>query len=200
MSNSKPSGSQTAEHLWADYYRSHSPLDRNRLYLHYQGLPGVHAVHIKKRYPPSVTFDELWSFASEGLLRAIESYRPDNLGGAAFPSYAYRKMNGAILDGLRSARFGKRSRRRQKTYLVGSMWVFRQRRDESDHFREVETDDLFRILACSLDRTERLIMTLRYRRGLSNEEIGRVIGVSGERIRQITVRSNLEEIIRRVVA
>lgn len=58
------------------------------------------ATKIAAQLPVSVEFEELQSFGREGLTQAARRYDPDR--GVAFTTYAYYRIRGAILDGLRT--------------------------------------------------------------------------------------------------
>ena len=60
-------------------------------------LPRRVALTVGARLP--IDPDELMPAAWEGLYRAAATWRPD--GGATFPDWAWRKIRGAIVDGLR---------------------------------------------------------------------------------------------------
>jgi RNA polymerase sigma factor for flagellar operon FliA len=66
---------------------------------------------------------------------------------------------------------------------------------EVDPALAAERGELIEVLARSLDRTQRLIITLYYFEGLSLKETGRVLGVSESRICQ--VRKEIIELLRR---
>jgi RNA polymerase sigma factor for flagellar operon FliA len=64
-------------------------------------LPFVRAIaaRVKEHLPREIEFDELVSYGTEGLLLAAERF--DGRHGASFTTYAYYRVRGAILDGLR---------------------------------------------------------------------------------------------------
>jgi RNA polymerase sigma factor for flagellar operon FliA len=57
--------------------------------------------------PTSIEFDDLVSFGTKGLIEAAQRFQPER--GAAFSTFAYYRVRGAIFDGLRS--FGWVNRR-----------------------------------------------------------------------------------------
>ena len=58
--------------------------------------------------PTSIEFDDLVSFGTKGLIEAAQRFQPER--GAAFPTFAYYRVRGAIYDGLRSFGWVTRSR------------------------------------------------------------------------------------------
>jgi len=56
---------------------------------------------IHPRVRDHISFDDLMAFASAGLAEAAARYDPAY--GVTFPAYAWYRVNGAIIDGLRKA-------------------------------------------------------------------------------------------------
>lgn len=86
--------------LWEQYFRTRSRHVRNQLVESYLSLVEMQAVRMMRKLHRTVRFDELCSAGSEGLIQAVENYRPD--GEARFETFAQRRIAGAILDWLRS--------------------------------------------------------------------------------------------------
>ena len=63
-----------------------------------QGLVRSVAWRIHQKLPPHVELEDLIQFGQLGLLEAARSYDPER--GAKFSSFAYQRVQGAILDGL----------------------------------------------------------------------------------------------------
>lgn len=57
------------------------------------------AAKVKEHLPRDIEFDDLVSYGTQGLLEAAERY--DGRHGAAFTTFAYYRVRGAIFDGLR---------------------------------------------------------------------------------------------------
>jgi RNA polymerase sigma factor for flagellar operon FliA len=83
--------------------------EQRRLVEKHLGLVRVQASDILKTsgLPASIEFDDLVSFGTQGLIEAAQRFEPER--GAAFPTFAYYRVRGAIYDGLRS--FGWVNRR-----------------------------------------------------------------------------------------
>jgi DNA-directed RNA polymerase specialized sigma subunit len=73
---------------------------QERLVLEHRHLARTVAAGIVRRLPPWVSLDELAAVAELGLCEAALQWRPD--GGAAFVSFAWRRMAGAVLDWQRA--------------------------------------------------------------------------------------------------
>ena len=67
-----------------------------------QGLDLVSSLakRFRRRVPPSVTFDDLASAGTVGLIQAVDRF--DHTRGLKFKTYAQHRISGAMLDFLRS--------------------------------------------------------------------------------------------------
>jgi RNA polymerase sigma factor for flagellar operon FliA len=74
-----------------------------------RNLPLVEHIvrRVSARFPRGVDRDELMAVALVGLVEAAQRFDPER--GTAFSTYAGRRIEGAILDGLRSACWAPRS-------------------------------------------------------------------------------------------
>ncbi|MES1157803.1 MAG: sigma-70 family RNA polymerase sigma factor [Haliangium ochraceum] len=77
-----------------------SAADRDQLVQ--QHLPMVQAVarKLKRQITARVDFDDLLGYGSKGLIEAAERF--DNRHGVAFSTFAYYRIRGAMLDGVRT--------------------------------------------------------------------------------------------------
>jgi RNA polymerase sigma factor (sigma-70 family) len=92
--------------LWSQYLRTRSVQDRNALIMAYQPLVHRAVWAWQQRLGSQSSLSELASLANDGLLMAVERCRhPDT-----FRAFAYRRVHGAIVDGLRATNRGLRSR------------------------------------------------------------------------------------------
>jgi RNA polymerase sigma factor FliA len=82
--------------------------EQRRLVEQHLGLVRAQAADIMQScgLPPSIEFDDLVSFGTKGLIEAAQRFQPER--GAAFPTFAYYRVRGAIFDGLRSFGWVKR--------------------------------------------------------------------------------------------
>ncbi|HRX84437.1 MAG TPA: sigma-70 family RNA polymerase sigma factor [Phycisphaerae bacterium] len=88
------------EVLWGQYFRTRCAEDRNALIAHYSKLATATARRFARRGSASVSLDELRCAALDGLWRAVEGYDPQR--SPSFEAYCQRRMNGAVLDWMRS--------------------------------------------------------------------------------------------------
>lgn len=97
----------------AAYAEDHevTPRDRNAIVEQYLGLVRRIAQRIAMRLPPTVDLDDLVSDGVIGLIDAIEKY--DESKNDSFKKYAQIRIQGAILDGIRSYDWAPRSFRRR---------------------------------------------------------------------------------------
>ncbi|MFW5652874.1 MAG: sigma-70 family RNA polymerase sigma factor [Planctomycetota bacterium] len=65
----------------------------------HEGLVRAVAWEMRQKLPPHVDIEELVAFGMLGLAQAISRYDPSNT--AAFATYAFYRVRGEILDGLR---------------------------------------------------------------------------------------------------
>lgn len=84
---------------WASYVRTRDIAGRNRLMEHYLPLVRTLAERLGERLPRSVDVDDLVSFGTFGLMRAIERFEPAR--GLKFATFATQRIRGAIFDELR---------------------------------------------------------------------------------------------------
>jgi RNA polymerase sigma factor FliA len=100
------------EELWERYWTSRERSRRNELLLRYRYLTG----QVVGRLPSSIRThwdsDDLESFATLGLVEAIERFDSESTIGR-FPSYAMTRIRGAIFDELRRLDWLPRTVRRR---------------------------------------------------------------------------------------
>lgn len=81
--------------------------DRDRLVSQHLSLVQAIAAKLKRTLGRSIEFDDLVGYGTKGLLEAAERYDPTQ--GAAFSTFAYYRVRGAMLDGLRTMGWYSRS-------------------------------------------------------------------------------------------
>ncbi len=99
--------------------RSHpkvSKEDRDALLIKHLDLVERAAKKIHRSLPPSVALDDLISFGTFGLLRAIEHFDPNS--GVHFETYAVSAIRGVIADELRSQDWVPRSLRKKQRNIA----------------------------------------------------------------------------------
>ncbi|NMA94750.1 MAG: FliA/WhiG family RNA polymerase sigma factor [Clostridiales bacterium] len=85
--------------LWKQYKNQNSAYIRNLLFSRYNDLAIKIALSVAPKYKNFVHIDDLKSFASIGLLDAIEKFDIDR--GIKFETYASIRIRGAIVDEIR---------------------------------------------------------------------------------------------------
>jgi len=74
--------------------------DRDQLIQQHLSLVQSVARKLKKQITARVEFDDLVGYGSKGLIEAAERFDPKH--GVAFTTFAYYRIRGAMLDGLRT--------------------------------------------------------------------------------------------------
>src|SRR3569623_1230398 len=77
-----------------------SARDRDSLVQQHLGLVQSVARKLRKQITARIDFDDLVGYGSKGLLEAAERFDP--VHGVAFTTFAYYRIRGAMLDGLRT--------------------------------------------------------------------------------------------------
>jgi len=74
--------------------------DRDRLVEQHLSLVHAIAAKLKRTVGRTIEFDDLVGYGTKGLLEAAERFDPSQ--GAAFTTFAYYRVRGSMLDGLRT--------------------------------------------------------------------------------------------------
>ena len=89
-------------------YKLHGDIDhRNHLILHYSTLVRAVAKKVLQGLPNSVELDDLVSYGIFGLAEAMDNYDLDR--GVKFDTFAYPRIRGSMIDGLRKLDWVPRS-------------------------------------------------------------------------------------------
>jgi len=94
------SPSQDVEKLWRDYRATKDKGLRNRLVMQYAPLVKYVGGRLRTRMPDTVEQEDVVSDGVLGLIGAIERFEPG--GGQSFQTFAVPRIQGAIVDGMRS--------------------------------------------------------------------------------------------------
>lgn len=100
MSATEATAIKSLEQLWMDYKHSGDQAARDALVHRHLQLVKYIAGRMVMHLPTTVELDDLLSYGIFGLLDAIEKF--DFRRGIKFETYAYTRIKGAILDGLRA--------------------------------------------------------------------------------------------------
>ena len=94
-----PQGALDGAGLWPAYRATRDESVRARLVVQYMEFARMLAARMYgRRTYEGLEFDDYLQLARVGLLEAIDRYDPD--GGAKFETFATRRINGAILNGI----------------------------------------------------------------------------------------------------
>lgn len=102
---------------WKRFLKKQNEKDRNILIEHY--FPYVQNISMKlsKKMNGKVKAEELASHGIDGLIKALENF--DVNREARFETYAYTRIRGAMLDGLRTEDWVPRSVRQRQDKIEG---------------------------------------------------------------------------------
>lgn len=123
---------------------------RQRLVAEHLSFVRSIAAKIRAELPAGVEFDELVSYGMQGLLEAADRF--DGRHGAAFTTFAYYRVRGAIFDGLRGMGWLKRgdhARARFEEHASSYLESWAERR-ASRHGARISLDERVRQLAEAL--------------------------------------------------
>src|SRR3569623_658689 len=84
-----------------------SARDRDSLVQQHLGLVQSVARKLRKQITARIDFDDLVGYGSKGLIEAAERFDPAH--GVAFTTFAYYRIRGAMLDGLRTMGWSSRA-------------------------------------------------------------------------------------------
>jgi len=178
--------------LWREYRASRTVRNRNALILAYRPLVYRAVRHWRARLGSRSIAGELASWGFEGLLQAIE--RCGDTG--SFAAYASRRINGAILDGLRQTGVDGRRRghaRDIREQLQPGGTAFRDTGTLADQIpasglsadARLIRAEFWRLVGTSLPHLGGLLLERIYIQGDSIREAAGRLGISYARARTI---------------
>ncbi len=92
---------ETSGSLWQRFWSGRDPALRQQLVEHYLDFARIMAGRLfSMRSYTGLEFGDFLQFAREGLLQAVDRFEDGH--GAKFETFAAARINGAILDGIRS--------------------------------------------------------------------------------------------------
>lgn len=156
------------------------------------GLADAIAARYARRWPGYR--EALYDAARDGLLAAAATWRSD--GGCAFPTHAWRRIQGACRDALRS---GDRRRRLPVERDVGTLERWPDSRP--DPRSRVDDEDAFRDILKWFAPPYRPLLESIYLHGRDQTQTGRVLGLSQSRISVLLTeaRAAARDVIARIV-
>jgi RNA polymerase sigma factor for flagellar operon FliA len=193
------------DELWADFGVDPSGANRERLIRHYLPLVEFLAGRLGRHVHASYRAD-LYSFGVEGLMDAIDKFRPEM--GNRFETYGSCRIRGAMSDGIRKMSWLPRGAENRSSRVIETVVPvdFQAARTPvgarlqdclSDPTAATPFDDLMlqadhdEVVAAldSLPERERMVVTQHYWAQKQLKEIGRDLGVTESRVCQLHRRA-----------
>lgn len=159
---------ESTKKLWLDYKHHADPELRDELIHRHLHLVKYIASRLVMHLPPSVEFDDLLAYGVFGLMDAIDKY--DIRRGIKFETYAYTRIKGAILDGLRAMDWAPQSLRKRGREIAAAYG-----RLESKLGRAATDAEVAEELGLTEEEFQKLLNRLNHTNVLSLEDL-----VSGE--------------------
>ena len=172
------------ERLWSEYKASGRRDLRDRLILRYSPLVKYVAGRVAVGLPQNVEQSDLVSYGIFGLIDAIEKFDLDR--GFKFETYAMSRIQGAILDELRSIDWVPRSVRAKARSLEKAY-----ARLEASLHRTPTDEELADELKMSLDQLQATLSQISFVGLVALDEM--LGGASGERGESVTLGDTLAD-------
>jgi len=103
---------------WKRFLTKQTQEDRNILIKHYFQYVENISIKLSRKMKGKVRAEELASHGVDGLIKALENF--DENREAKFETYAYARIRGAMLDGLRTEDWVPRSVRQRQDKIAGA--------------------------------------------------------------------------------
>jgi len=175
---------------------------RDALVEHWFDLARSIAGMVWKKHRVTFTYDELLSFAMEGLWRAVDNY--DHTGNESFKTHASAIILNKIRDGMRA--YGPSNRHGRMRYSAtftdvgfyddddgGSIEsrcalnspITALRKSTNPVVENLERDHWWEYVLRGLSEVDKQIIMLYYRYGFTMKEVGKLVGLSETRVSQM---------------
>ena len=166
----------------------------NELVLKYVPLANKLAFDKKRMLPKHVDVEELQSASYLGLVEAANRF--DESKGVTFSTFAYPRINGAILDHLRQQSWGKRTDPKAAYSLDVLIEDNMAMKDMLVAKEEVNSDEMLEVVSKDLDKQAELVIRSYFIDDCSMKEVGEKFGVSESRISQLIskYRNRIKEV------
>src|SRR5574344_2693806 len=170
-SNIKRLSDSELESLWSEYFKDKSnKKNRDTLIVQYIYLTRYVVGRVKVSLPPTFSIEDISSYGVEGLIDAIEKYKPDK--GARFETYALMRIRGNIIDKIRSQDFLPRSARKKIKDVKQATEMLKQRLN-----RQPTSSEIGEVLGLEKEKVDQIlsedtsITSIYDKRGASDESM-----------------------------
>src|SRR3990170_4235564 len=113
------------DQLWQQYVDSRAPDLRHQLILRHMPLVRYLISRMRVNLPPLVDRDDIFAYGIVGLIHAIDRFDPTK--GVGFAAFARERIQGAVLDALRSCGGLSRTALAKARHLDGKVAGLQQR-------------------------------------------------------------------------
>ncbi len=126
---------EVEKQLWRNYKQSRLKETREALILHYLWYVKYIAGRIAIKLPAHVRSEDLFNSGVIGLIDALERF--DDSRNNSFKTYAFTRIQGAIIDELRSLDWAPRSLRRKARAIKEASQILAQRLNRQPGMPEI---------------------------------------------------------------
>ncbi|MFA5118905.1 MAG: FliA/WhiG family RNA polymerase sigma factor [Candidatus Omnitrophota bacterium] len=126
---------EVEKQLWRNYKQSRSQQAREALILHYLWYVKYIAGRIAIKLPAHVRSEDLFNSGVIGLIDSLERF--DDSRNNSFRTYAFTRIQGAIIDELRSLDWAPRSLRRKARAIKEASQVLSQKLNRQPGMPEI---------------------------------------------------------------
>lgn len=153
----------TLEDMWHEYKKTKNLKVRDELIINYAYLVKLIAGRLAISTPPNIEFDDLLGYGIFGLIDAVDKFNI-NLG-VKFETYAYSRIKGAIIDGVRENSWVPRSVIRKIKLVKDAI-----KKLQNDYGRMPKDIEICTYLNISLEEYDDIIREIAKKSILSLEE------------------------------
>ncbi|MFA6216366.1 MAG: FliA/WhiG family RNA polymerase sigma factor [Candidatus Omnitrophota bacterium] len=126
---------EVGKQLWRDYKQSQSKQAREALIMHYLWFVKYIAGRIAIKLPEHVRSEDLFNSGVIGLIDAVERF--DDSRNNSFKTYAFTRIQGSIIDELRSLDWAPRSLRKKARAIKKASLILAQRLNRQPGVAEI---------------------------------------------------------------
>lgn len=139
--------------VWEEYKATGDPKLRDQLILHYFPIAETISRRVSSKLPKQVDVGDLLSYATIGLMDAIEKFEPER--GVKFRTYSSSRVHGAIIDELRANDWVPRSIRAKAKVIERAVAKL-----EGELGRTPDADEVAEEAGVSVDHVQSVLKTV----------------------------------------